>query len=109
MKVTIENLLDDGLKITPENSREISEMFINEITDGNVDEYCKILNTYIKSKKNLKLLTSDVSRESGLPEITIKKFENLQVFPRILTVIKILKTVGLKLTVVPIEDKRLET
>lgn len=108
MKASIENLLDDGFKINSENSKDIRELFVNEIIEGNVDEYFKILNTYIKTKKNLKFLTSDVSKESGLPEITIKKFENLQVVPRILTVIKILKTVGLRLTVVPIEDSQIE-
>lgn len=109
MKPTIENLLDNGFVVNSENSKDICKLFVNEITEGNMDEYFKILNIYIKTKKQMELLTSDISQKSGLPEITIKKFENLQVVPKVLTVIKILKTVGLKLTVVPIDDNQIRS
>ena len=103
MKDSIESILESPDPLSSEKINEVNQIFINELSNGTLDSYYKILSQYIKAKKAQNILTADVSNESGLPESTIKRFENLQVVPKVLTVIKILRAVGLKLTVTPID------
>lgn len=102
MKATIEALLENPVLLKEEgNSANVSDIFIEELISGVIDEYFDILNKYIKAKKDLEMLNSDISKNSGLPDITIRKCENLQTIPRVFTLIKLLHSVGLKLTTEP--------
>lgn len=104
MKSSIETILESPESISEESIKEINKTFINEILDGTLDSYYEILNQYIHAKKEKNILTSDISNHTGLPELTVKRFENLKSVPRVLTAIKILHAVGLQLTVVPIDS-----
>ena len=59
--------------------------------------YFSILSKYLDAKRRRNMSISDVATSSNLPEMTIKRFENLQSIPKVLTLLKILKAVGLGL------------
>lgn len=110
MKTSIEKILtEENLRLSYENLSDINETFISEARDGIIDEYFEILQCYITNKKKKNIHTAFVAQKSGLPELTIKRFENLKTVPKISTIIKILHAVGLKLTVVPTNFTHCET
>lgn len=102
MKSSIEILLDSDSLLDSDDIGNINQTFLSDLSDGSLRNYLSILNEYIKQKKENGLSTFNISQKSHLPELTIKKFENLKTVPKILTVLKILRSVGLKLAVVPI-------
>ena len=104
MKSLIESMLENPETISEGGIKEVNKIFIDEILDGTLDIYYEILNQYIHAKKDKKMLTSDVSNKSNLPELTVKRFENLQNVPKLITAIKLLRAVGLHLTVIPIDS-----
>lgn len=102
MKQMIEDLVSskDQSQLTDEDRASIKEVFLNTLTDGTIDTYFCIVSQYLSAKRQNKMTTADVAKQSELPEMTIKRFENLQTIPKIITLLKILKSVGLKLTTI---------
>ena len=106
MKRTIEELIEDtSTKITEENIKGISEVIVDDLLSDFMQNYFDILSKYIKTKKEKDLSTPFVARKSELPELTVKRVENIQSIPKVTNLIKMLNSVGLKLAVVPIEEK----
>lgn len=100
MKQTIEDLVSskDSSQLTDEDKNNIREIFLNALTDGTIDTYFYIISQYLHAKRQNEMTTADVAKLSQLPEMTIKRFENLQTIPKVITLLKILKAVGLTLT-----------
>lgn len=106
MKPIIEELINDNsLKINKENIQGISESIVEELLSSEMSNYFEILNAYINKKKEKDMSTSVVARTSEFPELTIKRFENIQSIPKVTNLIKVLHSVGLKLIAVPIDEE----
>lgn len=107
MKKDIEFLLEtyNLESYDPQNPDDVSKLIIKIMQSEAQDDYFKILSTYNKYKKAKKLNISNVSEGAGVPTLTVRRFENLQHFPNVLTLINILHAVGLKLSVTPIESE----
>lgn len=106
MKKNVKGLIGEkSPAISLENINEINASLTEEFVSGTLDEYFKILDEYIKKKELLNMTTATVAQKSNFPELTIKRFENLQCIPKITNLIKILNAVELNLAVVPIEEK----
>ena len=108
MKSEIESLID------PDNStleggdgtcieEHIKQVILETLQDESTIFYFDILKQYIKTKKSLGITTKEIALRSGLPEMTVKRFENLHTTPQITTVIKILASIGMRLNIIPIE------
>lgn len=99
MKKTIEDLVSskDESQLTNEDKSNIKKIFLGTLMDGTIDTYFYIVSQYLSAKRQNKMTTADVAKLSDLPEMTVKRFENLQTIPKIITILKILKAVGLKL------------
>lgn len=80
------------------NIKEIKGVLTDILETDTINTYFKIILNYLEAKREKNMLISDVAKSSGLPETTIKRFENLQSIPKILTLLKILESVGLSLT-----------
>lgn len=104
MKKSIEDLLDDSSILNKENLENINEVLLSSLINASSNEYFEILNAYIKAKKIHNLTTQKVAERSELPELTVKRIENLKTIPKALTLIKLLKSVNLRLGVFPIDD-----
>lgn len=112
MKKKIENMLIDTLLsdsfseiLDKESAQLINSVFIQEIESGVLLDYFEIIHNYNLKKNDCLLTTQQISKMCGLPELTIGRVENMQVVPKILTLQKMLKAVGLKLCVQPITLK----
>lgn len=106
MKQTIEDLLftrDDKI-LTNNDKAYIKEVFLQTLKDYSTREYLDILSTYIKARRKQNLSSADISRISGVPEITVLRFENLQSVPQTITLMKILNAVGLELRITVREE-----
>lgn len=102
MKQTIEELLssNDSSQLTGGDRLSVKNIFLNSLSDDAINSYFTILSRYLKAKRQKAMSTNDVAHSSGFPPTTIKRFENLQTIPQALTLIKILKSVGLGINVV---------
>lgn len=99
MKQVIEELLSskDDSQLTQDDKDNIKNIILTTLMDDSVDMYFSILSKYLDAKRRRNMSISDVATSSNLPEMTIKRFENLQSIPKVLTLLKILKAVGLGL------------
>lgn len=102
MKQAIEELLssNDSSQLKEDDRLSVKSIFLNSISDDAINAYFAILSTYLKAKRKKEMSIKDVADTSGFPPTTIKRFENLQTIPQALTLIKILKSVGLELNIV---------
>ena len=105
MKKTIYELLDNRDLSKLDNKDEINEIITSIFTDPNIDDYLKIISIYVKAKNDKNISTEYISRTTSLPRKTIERFENLQNIPKTTNLIQILRSIGLKLTVIPIENE----
>lgn len=103
MKMTIEDFINNP-SINTENIDGVNEAIINTLFNSETNNYFEILHSYMNNKKKNELTTSNVARMSDFPELTIKRFENMQNIPKITNLIKILNAVGLKLVAIPMDD-----
>ncbi len=101
MKQTIEDLLftrDDKI-LTTNDKAYIKEIFLQTLKDNTTRDYLDLLSMYMKARRKQDMSSADVSRMSGVPEITVLRFENLQTVPQTITLMKILNAVGLEICV----------
>ena len=94
---TIENFSNEIL--TKSCGQKINDFFINGMKDSDSLQYFNILSMYHKHKRRKNLTTKIISKKTGLPELTIKRIENLQVIPKMSTMLKILDAVDLKFSI----------
>lgn len=101
MKESIEELISSNsdIQLSDADKKSINEVFFEVLTDDSVKMYFEIVSKYIDARRSKELLISEVAKKSNLPEMTVKRFENLQTIPKILTLLKILKSVGLEVVV----------
>lgn len=101
MKESIEELVssNNDTQLSDADRESINEIFLEVLTDESVKKYFEIVSQYIDARRSKELLISEVAKKSNLPEMTVKRFENLQTIPKILTLLKILKSVGLEVVV----------
>lgn len=102
MKNSIEELIssNNDSQLSDTDKDKINKEFLELLTDDTIKSYFRIVSCYMDARVNRNLLISDVAEKSGLPEMTIKRFENLQTIPKILTLLKILRSVGLDLNII---------
>ena len=99
----IEKIIEDDSRfLTEENMKRINEALVDDLTKGELKYYFELLDFYYKEKKNKGLTTSDIAQKCDIPEITVRRYENLQSIPKVLTLLKILRTMNLTLKIVPI-------
>lgn len=105
MKKNIETLLETFNldEFNPEDTEDVSKVITKIIEGKSHNEYFGILNAYIVQKKALKMSISDISKKSGIPVLTIKRFENLQNCPNVITLINLLHAIGLKILISPLD------
>ena len=108
MKKEIESLLETPVtEFRPqtydsEKIEHVSKLMAKMAESVDLDEYLKIVSSYNAMKKEKQLNIIQIARIAETPELTIRRFENLQSIPNILTLIKILRAVGLTVSTQPI-------
>lgn len=101
MKKEIESLLEMPItELRPptydsEKIEYVSKLMAKMAGSVELDEYLKILGSYNAMKKKKGLNITQIARIAETPELTVRRFENLQSFPNVITLIKILRAVGL--------------
>lgn len=73
----------------PDNSRDIADM----------EEQAKIISTVIRQRNELGLSQRDLAAICGIPQSSVARIESFQTTPNLATLLKILRPLGLKLTV----------
>ena len=106
MKKEIETFLETICmdNYNPKQVEDVSEIMLKILESEAHREYFEIVNKYMLQKKELNMTLTSVAEISGSPILTVRRFENLKHYPNIITLIKLLNTVGLKLTVAPISE-----
>ncbi len=67
-----------------------------------VTELAAFVTLIIQRRNELGLSQRDLSSLSGLPQSTIARFETMQTTPNIETIMKLLKPLGLQLSLLPV-------
>lgn len=108
MKNGIESLILSGKerKLNNADTQYISNIIMSIIDDDIVSDYFFIIGQYQSQKKSKGLNAPQISDLSGVPESTIRRTENLRNIPNVTNLMKMLRTVGLKLTVEPVCESR---
>ena len=87
------NDIEKNMKaLTPEESAEI-------------DLRVEIVSQIVMARKKSKLSQRGLSKESGIPQAVIARFERGNTDPRLMTMLRILRPLGYKLTIAPIEKE----
>lgn len=66
-----------------------------------IEEISEILTEYIKKREEMGLSQRDLAELVGIKQSSIARMESLRVKPQLDTMLKILKPLGLTLTIVP--------
>ena len=77
-------------KIDPAGSRNLTE----------IEEQAKIISAVIEQRNALGLSQRDLAEVCGIPQSSVARIESFQTTPNLSTLLKILRALGLKLTVV---------
>lgn len=101
MKKSIEELVTNGngKELTEVSKAKIRDDLLAKLSDSSTDYYFQIVSAYMRARRAKGMTTVQVAKDSGVPEITVHRFENLQNIPSTTTLLKILKAVNLKLIV----------
>ena len=75
--------------IDSDSSRDIADM----------EEQAKIISAVIKQRKELGLSQRDLAAICGIPQSSVARIESFQTTPNLATLLKILRPLGLKLTI----------
>lgn len=108
MKSSIEELISskNDVRLTDNDKINVKSAILKTMNDESINTYFNLLARYLEAKRQKNLTSNDIARLSNFPKMTILRFENLQTIPQTLTLIKILNTVGLKLTLEDEADER---
>ena len=77
-------------KIDPASGRDLAE----------IEEQAKIINAVIEQRNVLGLSQRDLAEICGIPQSSVARIESFQTTPNLATLLKILRSLGLKLVVV---------
>lgn len=80
---------DHVKKIDPNGSRDITD----------IEEQARIISTIIKQRNALGLSQRDLASICNIPQSSVARIESLQTTPNLATLLKLLRPLGLKLTV----------
>ncbi len=75
--------------IDPDSGRNIAD----------IEEQAKLISTVIKQRNELGLSQRDLAAICGIPQSSVARMESLQSTPNLATLLKILRPLGLKLTI----------
>ena len=75
--------------IDTNSSRDIVDM----------EEQAKIISAVIKQRNELGLSQRDLAAICGIPQSSVARIESFQTTPNLATLLKIMRTLGLKLTI----------
>lgn len=84
------------------DTKNISEIIVSILEDEILNDYFYILGKYHEAKTAMKLTTTQISKDCGVPELTIRRTENLRNVPNIINLMRMLNSVGLQLMISPI-------
>ncbi|MDE5621303.1 MAG: helix-turn-helix transcriptional regulator [Ruminococcus sp.] len=87
-----------------ENIKEMCISTTNLLNNDYIKDYFLILKKYMDKRKELNISQVKISEISGISQRNLKRIENLQLIPKYNILDSLLRVVGLKLTVVSIED-----
>lgn len=106
MKKTIEDVITSSGEVpfSECDTKNISEIIVSVLEDEVLNDYFYILGKYYDAKTAMKLTTTQISKNCGIPELTIRRTENLRNIPNIINLIRMLKSVGLQLVISPISE-----
>ncbi len=76
-------------KISMESDRDLSD----------IEEQARIISTVIKHRNELGLSQRDLAEICDIPQSSVARIESLQTTPNLATLLKILRPLGLKLTI----------
>ncbi len=68
-------------------------------TLADIEEQATIINTLIKQRNELGLSQRDLASICGIPQSSIARIESFQITPNLATLLKLLRPLGLKLTI----------
>lgn len=80
---------DHVKKIDPNGNRDITD----------IEEQARIISTIIKQRNALGLSQRDLASICNIPQSSVARIESLQTTPNLATLLKLLRPLGLKLTV----------
>lgn len=80
-----------------EHVKDIDSDSNKDIAD--MEEQARIISTVIKQRKELGLSQRDLAAICGIPQSSVARIESFQTTPNLATLLKILRPLGLKLTV----------
>lgn len=76
-------------KISVESGRDLSD----------IEEQARIISAVIKQRNELGLSQRDLAEICDIPQSSVARIESLQTTPNLATLLKILRPLGLKLTI----------
>ena len=105
-KKDLDEFIDDMFftKLTQDSGQKINDIFTKEMEAGLLLQYFSILDMYNKHKRKHNLTTKAIAEITSLPELTITRVENLQVVPKLSTILKMLDSVGLQFSINPVVE-----
>lgn len=75
--------------LSPDSDRDLAD----------IEEQANIISTVIKQRNALGLSQRDLASICGIPQSSIARIESFQTMPNLATLLKLLRPLGLKLTV----------
>lgn len=107
MKSEIESMIENCPEQEGNGINDVIDEMRSYIRSDSRRCYFGILSAYNRSKKKRKLTISEIADACEVTPMTIKRVENLQNYPNIMTLLRMLQSVGLTLTVteLPIDDR----
>ena len=75
--------------LSPDNGKDLAD----------IEEQANIISTVIKQRNALGLSQRDLASICGIPQSSIARIESFQTTPNLATLLKLLRPLGLKLTV----------
>ena len=97
--------LKEGYDKSEENIKEICISTAKSLNNDYIKDYFLILKKYMDKRKELNISQVKIAEMSGISQRNLKRIENLQIIPKYNVLCNLLGTVGLKLSVVSIDDK----
>ncbi|MBQ7954770.1 MAG: helix-turn-helix transcriptional regulator [Lachnospiraceae bacterium] len=76
-------------KIDPNSGRDLTD----------IEEQAKIISAVIQQRNALGLSQRDLAEICGIPQSSVSRIESFQTTPNLATLLKILRPLGLKLTI----------
>ena len=69
-------------------------------TLSDMEEQAQLISAIIKQRNELGLSQRDLAANCGMPQSSVERIESLQTSPNLATLLKLLRPLGLKLTII---------